>query len=294
MLKYLILAVGVVAGASSALFIQASTTPPGTVVAVRLLLAALVLLPVMIWDMKRDGRVWTFAKFWLPVVPGGIMMGLHLITWTIGVRQTSIANASLIVNLMPVAMPFVMYFAAKEKITRFEILGSLLALTGVAVLTIGQAEFSSHSFRGDLICSGSMMLAVFYLVSARLFAKGRPLWTYIVPLYFIAGLLALAFSVFEWPRLAPPSTHEVVMLVCLALIPTVIGHSAIQVSMLQMRSQVVSIANLGQFIVAAVMAWVFFHQTPAASYFIASPLIALGALIVVFGSSKRAVQMKER
>jgi len=284
---YLILAVGIVAGASSALFIQASTSPPSVVVAFRLLMAALILLPVLLVALKKDGRQWSARSFWLPAVPGAAFLSLHLITWTVGVRMTSVANASLIVNLMPVAMPFAMFFVLKEKITAVEIAGSVVALVGVGVLTLGSADFSMASLKGDFVCGGSMLFAVAYLVSTRVFGRGRPVWTYVVPVYFIAGLIALGASTADWHRLTAPSSFEWLMLVCLALIPTVIGHSAMQITMLKLPSQTVSIANLGQFICAAVFAWIFFNQTPKAEFYLASPLIVIGAMIVVFGSPRR-------
>jgi drug/metabolite transporter (DMT)-like permease len=284
---YLILAVGIVAGASSALFIQASTSPPGVVVATRLLLAAMMLTPVAIWAMKQDGRRWTLKSVVVPSLAGAFFLSVHLVTWTIGVRLTTVANASLIVNLMPVAMPFAMFFVMREKITRVEIVGSLLALAGVLILTIGKADFSIASLKGDIVCAGSMLLAVAYLVSTKMFAKGRPIWLHVTAVYWIGGLIALVLSVPEWGRLNTPGRFEMLMLLGLAVIPTVIGHSAMQLTMVKLRSQVVSTANLGQFVCAAIFGWLFFKQVPGVPFYLASLLIVAGAITVVLGSPKK-------
>ena len=57
------------------------------------------------------------------------MLAAHFITWAYGARMTLTAQASLIVNLAPVAIPFFLHWLLRERINCREILGTGLALS---------------------------------------------------------------------------------------------------------------------------------------------------------------------
>jgi drug/metabolite transporter (DMT)-like permease len=73
-------------------------------------------------------------------------------------------------------------------------------------------------------------------------------------------------------------------MVGLAVGPTLIGHSLINLSMRHFRGQVVSVANVGQFVFAGAMAFWFFGEQPAALFYAASAMVVAGIALVVFAS----------
>jgi drug/metabolite transporter (DMT)-like permease len=113
-------------------------------------------------------------------------------SWVIGARMTQVANASLIANLTPVAMPFFLWMVYRERINRLEILGTACTLAGLVILSLSSLRLDQTSFRGDLICFGSMLAFAAYLALGRRNGGRIPLWLYMVPLYTIAGLVSLA------------------------------------------------------------------------------------------------------
>lgn len=286
MWRHLALWTAIAAMASAVLWIKASNLPPIALAWMRLVLAAAALTPLFLLTLRRSGQPFGRADV-VRVIPGAILLALHFVTWIIGVRLTTAANASLIVNLSPVVMPFAMYLAERERLVRRELLGTILAIAGLLVLTLGGAEVGEGTWRGDATCAVSMLFMVAYMVFARLRARGRPIWLYVVPLYWLAAPVAFVFGLRELGSLPTITLRESLLVLGLALVPTVIGHSIFQWAMVHLRSQVVAISNLGQFVFAGIFAALLFNEYPAPRFYLAAALIAAGAAVVIRAAPPR-------
>ena len=274
---YVVLTVGVVACATSVIFLKASYTHPIWLVGARLLIAAAALSLFYLWEWQRHRPS---PRAILRAWPGAMMLALHFVTWTLGARMTDATNASLIVNLTPAVMPLVMFAMARERVNRGEVVGTLVSLAGVGVLIGSHYSLAAGNVAGDLVCFGSMALFCVYLGLSRLRA-GPSLWLYVVPLYAIAGVLCLATAVGTRTPFPVLDRKEVLLLLALGLVPTVVGHSVLNWCIGRLRGQVVSTANLGQFIVAGVIAYFQFGESPDRVFYPASVLIVIGAAVVI-------------
>ena len=281
------LAIGVTACALSVIFLKASHVHPFWLSGARLLIAAAALSPLYVIEShkaKASPRAMLLA--W----PGALILAAHFITWTIGARMTDAANGSLIVNLAPVVMPFIMFAMNGERVNRGEIIGTIVSMCGVGFLVATHYSLSPDHVGGDVMCFGSMILFCVYLALGRRQGMGRNLWLYVVPLYAMAGItcwLVAIVSRTPWPVL---NAKEITLLVCLGLIPTVIGHSIMNWSIKHLRGQIVSTANLGQFIVAGVIAFFQVGEKPTFWFYPASLLIVAGAAVVI-QSNRTSVDM---
>ena len=212
-------------------------------------------------------------------------MGMHFASWITGARQTNPTNASLIVNMVPAVMPLFLFAMVRERVTRAELMGTLLAMAGVCVLGAWDARVNAEDFTGDLICFGSMLIFCVYLTLGRKNRNFATIWLYVVPLYFFGGLLFLAAGVIVELGLQGTTvswdTREILLIVALVLIPTVIGHSILNYSVKHMRGQLVGIINLSQFVFVGVMAWAVNEKMPAWTIVPAAALVLTGAIIVV-------------
>lgn len=282
-MRYLVLFLGVFACSTAAVQIKASTAHPCVLAAARMLIAALVLAPFAWRDWRTHCATFGRAHLRRTTLPS-LVLAAHLITWAYGARMTLTAQASLVVNLAPVAVPFFLHWLVGEKINRTEILGTALALAGVAVLTVRDALAGGGSAAGNAVCFGSMLLFAWYLALGRRNRDFPTLWLYVVPVYAQAGLFCLVVAV-PWLAEFPfGSRRELALLAGLALLPTVIGHSVLNASMRHLRAQVVSVCNVGQFVFAGVMAYFLFGETPSAVFYAAGALVVAGVGIVVFSA----------
>ena len=166
---------GVFACSTAALFIKTSAVHPAVLSAWRLLIAAAVLSPLFLraWRRQPESLGWTDLR--RSLIPG-VLLALHFISWAAGARMTPVANATLIVNMVPVAMPFFLFFLLREKINRGEIAGTVLALAGVTVLAWSDYRFEPENLPGDAVCFASMLLFGLYLAYGRLNRGAASMW----------------------------------------------------------------------------------------------------------------------
>jgi len=284
---------GVFACSTAVLVIKESEVPPILLSALRLLLASLLLLPLYLRarararpedPSARPGLLVTGKRLpawqWLGVP--AVLLAVHFASWNLGARMTLAANGSLIVNLVPLVMPFFMLWLG-EGIHRRELAGTLTGLAGVALLVGSDYVLEPEYLIGDLVCFLSMTLFAAYLAWGRRIRYTGSVWLYVVPVYFVSGSLCLLASLVlgDYPWLLP--LHEWGWMLYLAAVPTLIGHTLLNFSLRTFRGQTVSVVNLGQFIFAGTAAWMIFSEIPLWTFFPAAALTIGGAILVLRG-----------
>ena len=254
--------------------------------AYRLLFAGLLLLPLAIKARKAypQYRSQVNAR---SILPPAICLGLHFATWIYGARLTLSAHATLLVNMTPVIMPYLLHLMFRERLTKGEWIGTAIAISGVFVLGGADFHLSPEYAWGDFVCVLSMLCVGAYLALARSNRNIPSIYLYVVPLYFVSGICCLIFALVAAlfgaldNVIGPRVGHEVLMIAGLTVIPTVLGHSILNWGMKRYRGQTVVIINLSQFIFAAIIGYLFFEEVPHSRFYLASSLAIIGALIVI-------------
>ncbi|MGC9522323.1 MAG: DMT family transporter [Anaerolineae bacterium] len=282
LLDALLLLLSVFAASTAVIMIKASAVQPMLLASLRLIVATVALAPVFIRDLRRHRKAYTWDHLVASILPG-VVLAIHFMSWIVGARMTPTANASLIVNLVPLAMPFFLVWLADEPLTRDEVLATAIALAGVVILTASDLTLSPTYFVGDLICLGSMLFYAFYMALGRRNRTFPSVWLYLVPLYAVAALVSMGVAVFFVNPIQPYPAREVALILGLGIIPTVVGHSLINYAMKHFRGQLVSIINMGQFVFAGIMAYFLFAEVPAPSFYVASGMLIVSAWIAVRG-----------
>lgn len=288
---YLLLLFGVMICSTAVIMINASHTHPFVLASLRLLIAAVIMLPIGWREYRRHEAAFTRQHLRRTILPS-IVFALHMLTWSVGARMTIVAQASLIVNFAPAAIPFFLHWFAGERINRAEIIGTAIALIGVLALGIRDALTGGGNVWGNVVCFISMLLFACYLALGRKNRDFPSIWLYMVPVYAQAGLICAVCAIPWWHAFAVQDSHEWMLMIGLAVLPTIIGHSVLNGSMRHLRGQIVSLCNLGQFIFAGIMAWFLFHQLPPTSFYAASVLVIIGVSIVVFKAPTAPPRMR--
>lgn len=280
---YLLLLFGVFTCSTAVIMINASHTHPFVLATLRLSLASLLLAPVA-WREYRLHQATFTREHWRRTTLPALVLALHFLSWSYGARMTIAAQASLVVNLAPAAIPFFLHWLVSERINRVEILGTILALAGVVVLSVHDALAGGGDIWGNVVCFGSMLLFACYLALGRKNRDFPSLWLYVVPVYAQAAVICLLAAIPWLSTFAVDSSREWLLMLGLAVLPTIIGHSVLNASMRWLRGQVVSLGNIGQFIFAGIMAFFLFGQVPALTFYLASLLVVGGVAIVIFAA----------
>jgi drug/metabolite transporter (DMT)-like permease len=282
--KYLaILFAGIICGSTAIIWMKISEVDYGLLAAYRSLFAALILLPLAIRDFRRSA-VNPLPYIRRAALPG-LFLGLHFVTWIYGARLTLAANASLIANMMPLAMPFFLYAIVREVINRRELLGTVIAAAGLWHLAADSASLDSAYIRGDATCFISMIFVTGYLALGRANRDFPSIWTYLVPLYATAGIFALITALPRITTLSAVSSlpREIALIAALALIPTVFGHGMINFAMHKIRGQIVAVCALTQFIFSTILAYLTpsLREIPSPAFYGAAVLISIGVIVTI-------------
>jgi drug/metabolite transporter (DMT)-like permease len=283
MARYVLLFMGVIACSTSAVLIRLSTTDPLVLTALRLTIASLLLAPVLASELRRHGAAFTREHVRRTRVPA-LVLALHLILWTIGARMTAVAQSSLIVNLVPIALPFFLYWLARERINRAEVAGTVLAILGLVAFTVRDALAGGGSPLGNAVCFASMLLFALYLALGRRNRDFPSVWLYVIPVYGQAALICLLMALPRLPTFDVGSAREWGLMVALAAIPTICGHSLLNAAMRRIRGQIVSLCNVSQFVFAGALGFLLFREVPRATFYVSSAVVVTGVAIVVLAT----------
>ncbi len=165
---FLYLVIGVLAMSCSGIIIKLTRAPSAIIAFYRMFITAVILTPGFLAKGNKEKSRASFADnkilYLLPVVTG-LVNAADYVVGTIGLKNTSIANNSIIGNLAPVWVGLSMVLIFKKKLTAKYWLGMLLALTG-SVLVIGNNFYTLnfHFNIGDLCSAGSSIFYASYFV----------------------------------------------------------------------------------------------------------------------------------
>ena len=280
-IQIVLLILGVLCSSTAVIMIKGSDENPYLIAAYRLLIACVFIFPLFLREKRNYSQPYGLKQIKISLIPG-LIMGLHFITWNMGVELTPVANASLIVNTTPAVMPFFLWIFYRERVNRIEILGTILTLIGLVILAFGQFDLNSLDLRGHLLCFISMLFLSAYMALGRKNSKRLPIWLYMWPLYFTAGIFSLLCAIFFINPIKTYTLTNILIFFGLAIIPTIGGHTLLNYSMKNFRGQVVSVTNLGQIVISAFLGYVIFSEIPSSTFYLTAVLILTGVIIILF------------
>jgi drug/metabolite transporter (DMT)-like permease len=282
-----VLFTGQLIASTAVLMIKINEFHPFALAAYRTLFAVLFLSPVFFLQLRKTGQriSWGLVR---PAIVPGIFLAIHFLSWNIGARNTIAANASLIVNMIPIFLPLVVMVLFHERPKRFELVATMIAIVGLLVLGVPSFRGSRETLLGDLVSFGSMLFLAVYYALARRNQRGTSIWLYVTPLYLVAGLVALAAAVVVGaPLFQDFSRVNSLTLLGIVLGPTILGHSAVNHAMRSLPSQLVGLSQLSQSLWAGIMGFVFLGEVPDPLFAVAALAIVTGVVITVRGHARR-------
>ena len=275
-----ILLFGILCLSTATILIKASREQPLLVAAGRLLIAALVLTPFFLRELKHASGGYGWRQFGWACLPA-VFLAANLSSFVVGARMTQAADAGLIIVLTPVVMPFFLWWGIREKINRQELLATLVTFAGLLVLISGSLRISRTNLIGDLIVLGSMVAFTGYLALGRKNAARISLWLYIVPLYWMAGLICLVIALFFVNPIKAYDMPDILIILGLGVIPTSIGQTILNYSFKHFRGQTVSLANFNPAFFCGGDGLFFFGEIPQPFFYLAALLIVAGIFVAL-------------
>ena len=144
---------------------------PSLVVAIRYILASIILLPMTFSFMKNKEESFTKKDFILLVILGILTYPLTSMLQFIGLSFTSASSATTIIGIEPVMITIVGFIFFKEKASPIVFLLGIIAFFGVA-LTVGVSALENVSFFGCFLVFLSTIVVSFWVrLSKKILTK---------------------------------------------------------------------------------------------------------------------------
>lgn len=99
--------------------------------------------------------------------PGGLAFGIQLAFFFSAIQLTTVANATMLIALQPIAI--LAFFSRRfgERVTSVEVGLSAVALVGVALVVFGSTGSPAWSPLGDLLALGALATWTLYFVASK-------------------------------------------------------------------------------------------------------------------------------
>jgi drug/metabolite transporter (DMT)-like permease len=277
------LSAGLVAIATSAIFIRLTEATPTVISFWRLLMAGGVFLAA---ELAFGGRLKIDRRELVIALVAAAFLSLHFYLWVGSLFMTSINSSVVLLATQPLFALLIQFFVLRLPVAGRNLLSLAAGVAGAALIARADFHLSADAGMGDLFSIASALMAACYLIVGS-YRRG-PLLTYLVVVYTASGLMLLATALLLGDPLLPRRGIDWLWLALLALLPTLVGHTALNRAMKQFPPYMVNLSILSEPILTAVFAWYVFGEVVTRHLALGGALIAL-ALVIEIAPWRRSV-----
>ncbi len=256
----LVLFIGVAAVSTAALLVRLADAPALSTAALRLVFAAvpsLMLLPL------RGGRELPLLgrSEWRWAALSGVCLSLHFATWIASLGMTTVSSSVALVTTSPL---FVAGFVALrgERVSRGTVVAMLICLAGGLLIGYADTGRGREALTGDALALAGAAFAAAYFAIGRRLRTVTSMTTYIGVVYPIAAVGLVVIALAAGQPLHGFSGGTYLMFLLMALVPQLLGHSALNWALGYLSAPFVAIAVLGEPVIATLLAAVFLSELP--------------------------------
>lgn len=278
------MAFAVVSLAFSSIFVaKLENVPPLVIAFYRMALATLILTPAAIALKRSELRSFNKSEF-LMLALGGFFLAVHFGAWITSLKLIPISTSVVLVNSHPLFVVIASYIFLSEPPSRRTLAGTLVGIIGMVVISLDALMYDQQTARGNALPGNSLALlgalaVVGYFIIGRKARTRISLLGYVTPLYAACSFFLLLWTIAAGDSLYPYTAHEWAYFVALALVPTILGHTVFNWAIKHVRPSTISLAFLGEPVVASVLALFFFSQHPPLATFLGGAFILAGVYL---------------
>jgi len=277
------LSISVISVSFAAIFIKIllkSDVPPVYIAFYRLLFTVLLLLPVLIFYKKYRVELLKIEKKTFLLMLGiGLVLSIHFATWITSLNYTSVASSVILVTAHPVLVAPVAYYVLKEKLSIINIAGIVISLTGVIILVLGNYDLGPltiDSIEGNILAIIGGVFAGLYILGGRKIRKTVSVIPYAFIVYTIATIVLFFMCLFTQRDTYNIEIEEFGILILMAFVAGIMGHTLYNWSLKYIRASVASVALLGEPVGSTILAIIAFSEVPSIFTFIGGAIILTG------------------
>jgi drug/metabolite transporter (DMT)-like permease len=288
---------GVTAGilfGTSAIFIRYLRNFDAFSIAFWRLTIACIVLALMLFGLRRVFSFNLVKKNMGTLFVLSLFLGLHFIFFISAVKDTTILNATVLVNITPIFSLIFSGLFYKVKPSSLATLGITLAFIGVCIIAYAETQIADASLsgfsprlKGDLEATLAAVLEALFLTYGRRIRSQMDIISIMLPIYFltaiIVGVLGLAVV---YKTLELPTTLESLLpLIGLGVLPTAVARTLAFSSLSNLKSFETATMALLEPIGATTLGIILFNEWPIPIFAAGTVLILAGIVFVSRGES---------
>ncbi|UCE08159.1 MAG: DMT family transporter [bacterium] len=281
-----VLGIGLIAISFASIFIKLCDAPSLVIAAYRLTIASIFYIG---FTRIRYRRILSaYSKSQLKIVFfSGVFLTIHFATWITSLKFTSVASSVVLVQSAPIFVAMGSFIFLEEKPSKLMLLGILIALVGSIIISAHDFSLDKNSLVGNVLAVAGAIGAAGYLLAGRKLRAEMDTFRYVTAVYSVAAMLLVFIAVFSKASLVGYSSKTYLLLLAIALIPQVIGHTTLNWALKYFSATAVAVIILGEPIGASILALVILGETLGMVKIIGGVIILTGVIIAIFAEPRR-------
>ena len=248
---------------------------PGALGAGRLVLAALVVLPLVL----RRGWVRPTAREWVLLAVGGLgWFGIYNLALNAGERHVDAGTAAMIIQIGPVIVALLAVPLFGERLHAWLLAGMVVGFAGVAVIARGSAGDADASLLGVLLV---LLAAVGYAVgvlSQKVVLRRIPSVQVVLVSFTIGAVTCVPFAG-DLPGIVADGGAPLWWMVYLGVFPTAVAFTTWAFALTHTDAGALSLTTFLVPLIATFIAWVTIDEVPPSLTFVGGALAIVGVLM---------------
>jgi drug/metabolite transporter (DMT)-like permease len=258
--------------------LERAEIPPLVIAFYRMAITTALLLPPALVFRRKEIASLARGDLGLLML-GGLCLAIHFGAWITSLKYIPIATSVVLVNSHPLFVVIASYFFLGERPTSRSLIGTAIGLAGMVVISHDALGDLQLAMKGDGLALLGALAVVGYFIIGRKARARVSLLGYVTPLYAACSLLLLICVLIAGNSLGPYGVSTWAYLIALAVVPTIIGHTVFNWAIKHVRPTAISVAFLGEPVVAGVLALIFFGQRPPLATFIGGAFVLAGVYL---------------
>jgi drug/metabolite transporter (DMT)-like permease len=218
----------------------------------------------------------------------GVLFGVNITLFFIGVTTTSVANAEFIGSLTPLILVPVGAIVFKEHIDRRALWFGLVSLLGLAIVLFNAPSTGAATWQGNVVVGCAMLTWSSYLLTSRMLRRDMSVQAIMAAIMPVATVTIFPIALIRG-ELDDVTAHSLLYMVILAVITGTIAHGLIVYAQHTVPISTIGMMQVAQPALAVCWAYLILDQIIRPVQLIGMALVLIGLLAVVI-TTRRALE----
>lgn len=192
---------------------------------------------------------------------GGLAFGSDIVLYFSAVKNTTVANATVVGALQPALVLLIAGPMFGEPVTTSIITWSAVAIAGVVLVVYGSSGAPVWSLAGDLLAVGALLAWTVYFVASKRVRQQIAPFEYLTAMIVIAAVVVTPVALLSGQRLDPGGAGQWAWIVGIAIGSGGVGHLLLNWAHAHIDLSVMSLLTLTVPVVAVASAVIFLDES---------------------------------